>query len=204
MVGPSSFPPRRLLSANTTASAFALTAGVYTIATLMTALSLTEEQVRDRIVTLGPVRGGERKRGLELRAIGVGSDNQTVKFRVHQLKRGTTRSGKSETADFIISPVLEVTATLSTVVGPSGGTLLLSTERMADALSRTILNEAASPKGVHDYIKSVYQAGDSVDYSPADNTPGVCAIPDMGNADVFIEIIVGTATSANAIVEATT
>lgn len=200
----SSFPPRRLLTTNTTASAFALTAGVYTIASLATALSLTEEQVRERIVTLGQVRGGERKRGLELRAIGVGSDNQSVKFRVHQLKRGTTRNAKTETADFVLSPVLEIAATLSTVVGPTGGTLLLSTERMADTLVPTILNDGASPKGVHDYIKSVYISGDAVVYSPANNTPGVCGLPDLGNGDAFIEPIVVTATSANVIVEATT
>lgn len=198
----SSIPPRRLLTTNTTASAFTLTAGVYTLATLATALSLTEEQVRERIVSTGPVRGGERKRALEVWAIGAGSDNQTVKFRVHQMKRGTVRSGKTETADFILSPVAEVTATLSAAVGPSGGALVLSTERIADTLTVTELDAGSTPKGIHDHIVTAYGGVAVTAYSPADDTPGRVTLADVGNGDLFFELIVGTATSANLIVEA--
>ena len=141
---------RRLLSANTTAATAAVAAGMYTVATLATALSLTEAQVRERILALGPSVPSAmgRRRGVEVSLIGTGGDDSTFTAAVYQLKYGVDRSNQNQqTPDFELVPLCLLSATLSAAVGAASGTLVLSTERIADAIVVTVYNPSTTPKG---------------------------------------------------------
>jgi len=196
---------RRLLSANTTAATAAVAAGMYTVATLATALSLTEAQVRERILALGPSVPSAmgRRRGVEVSLIGTGGDDSTFTAAVYQLKYGVDRSNQNQqTPDFELVPLCLLSATLSAAVGAASGTLVLSTERIADAIVVTVYNPSTTPKGIHDFAAAVYGGVDAGDYSPGGNLPARAIIPECGNGDLFFQLIKGTCTDCNAVVEA--
>ncbi len=196
---------RRLLVTNSTASALALTSGMYTITTLAAALSLTAAQARERFLPLGPSLPsvGARRRGAEISVIGVGSANQTASVRIWQAKYGVSRSApESQTLDFELCPIATVAAILGACAGAASGELVASTELIADTLTVTKLDATTTPKGIHDHIVTTYGGVAVTAYSPADDTPGRVTLADVGNGDLFFELIVGTATSANLIVEA--
>lgn len=196
---------RRLLTTASTKSAYALTAGMYTLATLAAALGVTEAVASEMIVPLGPTSTtAEKRRGLEVVAFGTGADNATMEFRVWQLKRGSG-AGMANAIDFELTPLYTVACVLSTAVGAASGTLVLSTERLADAMTVTALTAATTPPGQSSAIETAYGAVAAAAYSPAaGNTPARFYLPDVGGGDVLIEPIVGTATGANALVEGQT
>lgn len=197
---------RRLLSANTTASTAAIAGGMYTLATLATSLSLTEAQVRERIVSLGPSVPGQlnaRRRGVEVTLFGTGADNSDFTVAVYQLKYGVDRSAQNlQTVDFELAPLLLLTVTLSAAVGATSGTLVASSERIADTIAVTPYTAATTPKGVHDFAVSSYLGVDASAYSPGGNLPARAIIPECGNGDLFFQLIKGTCTDCNALVEA--
>lgn len=196
---------RRLLSTNSTKSAYAITAGMYTVATLATALSVTAAVVREMIITLGGADvNADKRRGIEVVAFGVGADDTTTGFRVWQVKRAMT-TGAAVADDFELTPLYTVACTLSTAVGAASGVGVLSTERIADTMSVTALTASTTPPGQSSAIESAYGSAAAAAYSPAaGNTPARFYLPDVGGGDILIEPIVGTATSANVLVEAQT
>lgn len=189
---------RRLHAANVTASAYALAAGRYTPASLAAALATA------KIIALGKPEAGERQRGLELVFFGTGADDSTVAARLWQVKQGVASLGGSESpSDLELSLLGTFAATLSTAVGAgASGLPVLSGERIADTVSWTAATGTTTPKGIADKILAGYGGGLGVDvYTPADNTPGRAWVYDVGNGDAILELVVGTATGANALVD---
>lgn len=173
----------KMLSTNSTASAFTYTAGGR--ATLGTS------------VTTIKMNAGSR--GLRLVAFGEGSDNTTFDYRVWVVRRprGST-GGTCEIAYFGGG-----TATLSTSVGSSTD-IVTSSERFADTLTWTVSTTATTPKGIGALVEASNGLGTSWVYSPADNTPAVLSIPDLDGAiEVLIDFDMTGATSGNFLYEFT-
>lgn len=192
---------RRYLSSNSTQTAFELTAG----RSASSPASSTTAHERD-IVALG-----DGFRGARIQVFGAGSDNQTINGRVWLVRRGMASDGSfnpgatSPKGDYELEFYGSFVATLSAALGgQASGAPVLSTERIADTIVWTLGSTSTSPKGVGTLIESNNGLGTSYAYSPADDTPAKLSIPDMDGAYGFvIEFDLGTATSANAVVERT-
>ena len=188
---------RRLLSSNRTVSSAGVAAGSKTSASLMTALGVTTDAaLNEFIIGMGQHPDGDRRRGIELVPVGVGADNSTLTIKVWSLDRGRQATG--DTADRVLTLLATFDCTLSTAVGDTSADLVTaSTERIADTVTPTVAALGTA-------TAAAYGASAPTASSPADNTPARCFVPDVGNADVLVEVYVGTATSANVLYKTVT
>lgn len=191
---PESSQQFRYLATSTTDSGASLTAGRYSYATLATALGVTEAIARSmvrRMKSADGANGGAVKRGIEITPFGAGSDTQTFTIIVWQVKFGSAQYDE----EFEIQKITTLSCTLTTATGVSATSQVTSSEKFVDTITKS--NAAFFTN----LISPTY--GGNVDialHSPADNTPGRAVIPDLGNGGYLLEMYVGTATSANALV----
>lgn len=191
----------RYLATSSTQTAFGLAAG----RTTTNPESTTAANER-RVVWVGT-----GFRGCRVHICGTGADNATIAFRVLLVRRGLSSDGAREwvpsasKGDWSLEQYGAGSATLSTAVGAATtGVPVLSTERIADTITWTVSTTATTPTGPGALIEASNGLGVSFVYSPADNTPAFLSIPDLdGAAGFVIEFDLGTATSANAVVEPT-
>jgi len=109
---------------------------------------------------------------------GAGGDGDTVNYNVWLYDRVLDAS-RSPTG-MIGWSYCNGTATLSTSLGASGNATLSNSERLADTI-------AAPTETLEAFNESAFGRGLTV-YSPANNTPAVLSIGDVGNAvAVFVD-----------------
>lgn len=169
-----------LFSANSTASAFTSVTNTRT-ATAPTSMIALGDSIK-------------RFRGVEVTFFGVGADNSTFDYRVYVVKRSTsvTTAGASDDYDRLL--ICHGTATLSASVGVSRQ-WITSSNRIADTL--TVVTD---PYGVA--MCAAYGGQTPTVYSPGGDLEARLFVPECGNGEfLWIETSVGTATSANALIE---
>lgn len=168
----------KLLSANSTATSFALSASGFA------------DMPAGTVTMLDGLRGDYRS--IELIFYGDGADDSTFDYRVWLIAR---LAGSSRVRASLHS---YGTATLSTVVGSSLDVVSAS-ERFADTLTNTRAT-ASSPYGHGAAMESAYGASTQV-YSPGSNGDAArLIIPDVGGADaVWVDFDLTGATGANAL-----
>jgi hypothetical protein len=196
----------RLLETGATASAAAVTAGVYTLATLATLLGVSQAVVEKMFVTLGRA-DGPRYRGVELTPFTTaGASNETFSIRVWQRKwRRASESREAQALSFELVLVGTLACTVGTMAGVAGGAVSAS-EKHADTLVWTEATASTDPKGVGDKLRTIYGGGVAPEaYSPAGDLIGRFFLPDLGGGDLFLEPYTGgSADDANCLVEKVT
>lgn len=185
---------RRGLSANSTQGSFTLTAGRKAVSWSGGQCTISDGTNTHSVILM------DRFRGVTIGFGGVGSDNTTANYRVWLVRFGVARTASVPNPDLLaavdalVSPYIVDTSTitLSTATGISGdGGVYLSSERIADTLTRTV-------GGIGTTIEATYSLGTSDVHSPADNTPARLVIPHLGGAHGFIiEFDMTGATSMN-------
>ena len=142
-----------------------------------------------------------RQRGVLIFPFGSGSDGGTFTIKVwryHPHLRPSSQDGTSnDIVSFQRTLLTTIVCTLSTAVGAAGG-LLSATERYADTV--VVTHSAACTTLCTAANVPVPSA-----HSPADDTPGFVAIPDVcDGAFVVLEFLSFTSvTAANAVIEQT-
>jgi len=140
---------------------------------------------------------GRRHRGVIIRPIGQGADNNTYDYKVWHVRRaGETRGSPSAVGanDYHITLIANGTCTLSSSTGLAGAAVLTNADFLVDTITLT-------KSATLTHWESVFGAGLSVN-SVLTERQAEIAIPDAYNAFAIIfEIDLVTATGANALVE---
>ncbi len=183
---PSGTPQQRYLGQMTAKTAYTLAGGRVALTSLTTA--------HEKPIGMGG--SINRQVAAEVQVIGTGADNATINFKLWAVHKSTPAGNAPATADLRL--IASGTATLGTCTLASGDDLLRSGEtassvRIADTISLTQTDYGAA------LATAMGSPGVQVS-SPADNTPAVILVPDLGDADPLIEFDLGTATGADAIV----
>lgn len=177
----------RVLSSDSTATAFALAAG-----------RKLASDIAGKVFPMRRSNGSLRARGYQIQIVGTGADNSTGSFRLWRVNYGP--SGY----DAELTLQASCTFTLSAAVGlgtDSAKNLVLASERYADTLAYTVATAATTPKGIGDLIVTATGAAAAQVFSPTNDTPALIIVPDAGDCDAILpEVILGSAWgSANAI-----
>lgn len=132
------------------------------------------EPTGDGVIDLAAGAGKTAVSSVLFRFFGAGSDDQTGSVRVY----GVRRSGSA----WVYTLLFQGTFTLSTAVGVAGGPVGAA-ERYADTVARTT--------GVENVADQIV--------SPTGNVAAHLLLDAKGHQKLFVEPIVGTATSVNAL-----
>jgi hypothetical protein len=137
------------------------------------------------------------RRGVRLGFFGTGADNATMNFRVSVV----SFAKKRDRGDCLVRHYGASTSggtILSTHVGPHASTsVVLSSERVADALGWTLSTESTTPDGGGEDFETAYGLGEAAAYESAANVPAELVIPHLPFSGVLVELWVGTATDCN-------
>lgn len=178
----------RLLLDNTTANAFAITAG-------RTATAL-EPSETNGVFSLGPLTGS-RFRGVALTFFGAGTAGQTIQYRIYRIGSAINTLESSAAIDYERILWCSGTVTLGTSAGVGNSTA--RTARTTDLIGDAIANTNSA------YCVAAVTAKKGIEPTVATNGANTIArlyIPEFDNARALqAELIVGTATSANCLVE---
>lgn len=171
---------RRYLATSSTATAFTYTAGARLTAPPANVIPMSRNLI------------------LNLIFMGAGADNSTFDYRVLGLMRCTDATGAIDTVTYLLVNLGVGTCTLGAMVGSTGGTAILSTERLADGVTWTISSETSAPDGPMTDIETAYSEGTSQAYAPADDTFGMLILPACGRFEgIVVDFDLTGATSAN-------
>lgn len=153
--------------------------------------------------SLGPISEcGRRSRGIQIQAFGTDGDGETFDIHVWALHAALAADIRNVHArDVERRYIGKLACTLSTAVGSGESKAVTDSERLVDTMTWTLGTTSTTPKGVAETVEGVYGAATARVYSPADNTPAIAYIDELGGADaVELEFVLGTAASANALI----
>ncbi len=176
----------RLLSTNSTQTAFVLAAGHY--ANFSTA-------------TVGIIPMGQA-RGVRILFFGTGSDTTTFDYRIWSIFQNTNEIGNipSANTDFELAAFGYGTATIATAAtGVSGSSIVSSSEFFADTLTFTLCTTATTPAGPGTVAVEAFALGEPSVYSPANGEPACLYIPNFDGNSLGIEFDRTGATACNAV-----
>ena len=106
------------------------------------------EPVRDGVIDLGFPNGGVVQNWMKLLCIGTGAADNEYSVRIYGwMKVG---GGAIPQVTWIPVPLVELSATLGTATGPTGGVTLLSTEFVADTIAAPVLEETTTANTTRD------------------------------------------------------
>lgn len=194
------------LAANSSQSAFSITAGRFTDFGLTSNAFVKAGNANHRLETMGDWRG------VRLGLNGAGADGTTFDYRLWAAMVCFTRPVQ-EGHGGVGSGVDEVelalwaygTATLSAMLISASGGRVPANNRIADTVTMTVASDATASKGVGQPFIDGYQLGQTVVYSPANDTPAFLVVPDFGSGvhGFILEFDMTGATSGNATLEKT-
>lgn len=145
--------------------------------------------------SMGPVSGG-RQRYANVIFFGAGTAGQTITYKVWAYRRAVDRDNVNLTVDYDRRLFCSGTATLGATAGVLTTTKGISTtDLIADTLTCVVSGYGAS-------ICVAYAAVLPFAHSPGGGSEAQLFMPDLGNSvDFELELQIGTATNANALIE---
>lgn len=138
----------------------------------------------NRVVILG------NHRGFELFPFGVGNANTTYDMDIYGVDLAASDESQTPT-DFEVVYWGSIACTLGAMTGGGAATLVTTSQKYADTVVFTT--------GASATFEPAYGLGTSTAYSPADDTMGRLIIPNFPFPAFLLDVILGTATSANAL-----
>lgn len=138
---------------------------------------------------------GPRNRYANVVFFGAGAAGQTITYKVWAYKRCLDGLNSTVTIDYDRRLFCSGTATLGATAGVVSSKGIKTTDLIADTLTCTV-------SGFGTAITAAYGAVAPFAYSPGGGGQAQLFIPDLGNAmDFELELHIGTATNANALIE---
>lgn len=178
--------------ANTSATSFAISAnGLMTQATL-DALTIP------KIGNDAGSRNAAPMRGVRVVFFGTAADNTTHSWRVY----GAWKIDGNAAADvqYYVGCLAYGTFTLSTAVGLKDASAIKTTERIADTIVVTgATGSATTPKGPGTFINDLFGGVLVNPWSPADDTPAVLGIKELGNPSYILMDLDAASDDINAV-----
>lgn len=124
-------------------------------------------------------------RGLRAMFIGTAADNTTHDWRLYGAWRidGTTEADTT----YYVGCIAFGSFTLSTAVGLKDSGAIKTTERIADTIVVTgMTSSATTPKGPGTFINDLFGGVLVNPWSPADDTPAVLGLKELGNPAIVL------------------
>lgn len=155
--------------------------GLYTIAALKTALGIAAAS-SDWYLSMGNIIAGDRTAGVKVRAASTEADDVAVTVKVRAIEGKADLQINQGTHEVFVTLMGTLSFTMGTATGPTGGTLIDNTYRIADNVTWTPSNAGTAVEEASGSAGAVGGADD--------NGMALAVLPDFFNvAALHFEIV---------------